>query len=118
MPAPKEMARYMPASEHSPGIQFNKNEIYRGMPISETQDGQPVYASARDVGNIAAGYVARHNGLSWILTRIGCDLYQSYVTSRNNHKFTIDLEGPSTTLAQFYGWIKSGRSTWAKGVPR
>lgn len=62
----------------TPGVKYtDKTDISRGMPIAASSDGQPVYASARDVGNIAAGYVAGNNGLSWELTRLGCDMYQS-----------------------------------------
>ena len=102
----------------TPGVKYtNKTDISRGMPVSMTADGQPVYASARDVGNMAAGFVAGRNGLSWGATRFGCDLYQSYVTSKVSHNLRISVEGATTVNAQYYGWQKSGRSTWGKGLP-
>ena len=76
-----------------PGI-----DIYRGMPIGVSGNGQTVYTSARDIGNIAAGYVAAVNGLSWEAARLGFDGYQSY-TSRK-----IKFEGISTRNAEYYGW--------------
>jgi hypothetical protein len=74
-------------------------DIYRGMPISNG-----VYASARDVGNIAAGLVGGTNGLSWFSFRLGCDVYQTYEASKRNESFTPSLEGASTISAQRYGW--------------
>ena len=71
---------------------------YRGMPIGKTKDGMTIYTSARDIGNIAAGYVAAVNGLTWELSRIGFDLYQG------------GIEGISTQNAEYYGW-KYGRKT-------
>ena len=52
----------------------NKN-VNRGMPINV--DGKTVFASARDVGNYAAGYVSGRKGLSWTVTRLGFDGYQT-----------------------------------------
>ncbi len=55
-------------------------------------------ASARDVGNIAAGYIAASNGISWIATRMAFDLYQS-ITDRR-----WSPEGFSSQNAQLLGW--------------
>lgn len=75
-------------TEHPiPGI-----DIYRGMPIGVTGTGQRVITSARDVGNIAAGYIAGVNGMSWIASRIAFDGYQG------------GIEGISTRNAEYYGW--------------
>ncbi len=68
-------------------------DIYRGMPIGRTIKGQIVYSSARDIGNMAAGYVAAINGMSWGLSRIAFDTYQG------------GKEGLSTRNAEFFGWI-------------
>ena len=62
------------------------------MPIGKTQGGMRIYSSARDIGNIAAGYVAAVNGLTWELARVGFDIYQGGV------------EGISTQNAEYYGW--------------
>lgn len=90
------------------------------MPISDGADGKTVYGSARDVGNVAAGYVAGRSGLSWAMTRAGCDAYQVMMNykNHNNHKQNrLVREGKSSTSAQFLGWQKSGRSEMFKGLP-
>ena len=46
----------------------------RGMMI-DYGDGCYI-ATARDIGNFAAGYIAAKNGLPFILTRLGFDIYQ------------------------------------------
>ena len=56
----------------------------------------PLYTSARDIGNIAAGIVAAKNGISWSAARIAFDAYQS----RNE----LQVEGISTRNAEYYGW--------------
>lgn len=66
--------------------------IYRGMPIGKNINGQIIYTSARDIGNITAGYIAGANGMSWFATRIAFDLYQR------------GIEGKSTRNAEYYGW--------------
>lgn len=73
-------------------------DIYRGMPMGKTAVGETIYTSARDIGNIVAGYVSAANGLPWAFTRMGFDGYQSYQDS----KFTT--EGVSSQNAQAYGW--------------
>jgi hypothetical protein len=65
--------------------------VYRGTNIG-TKDGIPVYTSARDVGNIAAGYVAGSNGISWKEARIAFDFKQG------------GIEGRSTRNAEYWGW--------------
>lgn len=73
-------------------------DYYRGMPIGETGDGLPIFASARDVGNIAAGYIAAANGMSWKQARKGFDGYQSKVSGRPT------VEGLTTRSAEAYGY--------------
>ena len=68
--------------------------IYRGMIIGGK--AIPLYTSARDIGNIAAGIVAAKNGISWSAARIAFDAYQS----RNG----LQVEGISTRNAEYYGW--------------
>ncbi|MCM1491011.1 MAG: hypothetical protein NC095_09325, partial [Muribaculum sp.] len=71
---------------------------YRGMQIGKAKDGSPVLASARDIGNIAAGYIAAVNGLSWKTARLGFDGYQTIVNG------TLSIEGISTQSAELYGY--------------
>ena len=73
-------------------------DVYRGMPIGGTYNGQTVYSSARDIGNIAAGYIAGANGMSWEASRIAFDAFQSKVSGRPS------IEGISTRNAEYYGW--------------
>ena len=73
-------------------------DMYRGMPVGATGNGQTIYTSARDIGNIAAGYIAGINGMSWNASRIAFDAYQS----KSSGKPTI--EGISTRNAEYYGW--------------
>ena len=49
--------------------------VNRGMPVKV--GGKTVFASARDIGNYAAGYVSGRNGLNWNTTRLGFDGYQT-----------------------------------------
>ena len=74
-------------SHKIPGI-----DIYRGMPIGINGKGQTVFSSARDIGNIAAGYIAAINGMTWGASRIAFDAYQK------------GIEGISTRNAEYYGW--------------
>lgn len=71
---------------------------YRGMPIHTAKDGTNIYASARDIGNIGAGYIAGSNGLPWMAARIGFDGYQSIVRKGPA------IEGISSQEAQYLGW--------------
>lgn len=79
---------------------------YRGMAIGTTTDGIKIIASARDIGNIAAGYEAGVNGINWFLARFAFDLYQtrSNYKSGKQHKFRFVKESPSTQKAEMLGW--------------
>ena len=96
------------------GELFGQSEFYRGMSIGETKDGKNLITSARDIGNITAGYVAAYNGLSYIEARIGFDGYQSF----SNKK--IQLEGISTRNAEMYGfnWGLSNSNIFSKTLRR
>ena len=72
--------------------------MYRGMPFCKNQNGETVYSSARDMGNIAAGYIAGSNGISWGATRIAFDILQSKQDKRPS------IEGKSSRYAQYLGW--------------
>lgn len=61
--------------------------------------GETYIASARDIGNFAAGYVAGQNGLSWLGTRLGFDFYESI------QKKGISREGKPSQYAQFRGYM-------------
>lgn len=65
---------------------------YRGMPF------QGKIASARDIGNYAAGYVAGAHGLSWISTRLAFDAYHSYKHGR------LEAEPAVSQAAQWEGY--------------
>ena len=56
--------------EYSEQISF-----YRGMPLSFKRNGQTVYATARDVGNIVAGYYTAAYGITWDEARKAFDIY-------------------------------------------
>ncbi len=75
---------------------------YRGMPI-KVDSHNTVYASARDIGNYAAGYVAGTHGLNWTITRMGFDGYQSIVSMKLNGKVGWTVEGQPSQQAQKLG---------------
>ena len=77
---------------------------YRGMSFEGVlgfgnQDGSTLtIASARDIGNVAAGYVAGNNGLGWGGGRLGFDALESY------QKGAFATEGQPTKRAQRIGF--------------
>lgn len=79
-------------------------DIYRGMPVGVDENGTTIYTSARDVGNIMAGYVAGNAGIGWPFVRLACDLYQMYSNIKSGAMPKI--EGKSTRNAQRVGWQK------------
>jgi hypothetical protein len=90
-------------------------DIYRGVPISSGLNGLPVFASARDVGNIAAGIVSGVHGIPWIISRLAFDFYQSYQEYKKNGQVRFVREGVSTRTAQRYGW-EQGHSIFESSV--
>ena len=82
------------------------NNIYRGMPIGFTASGKTLYTSARDVGNIAAGYIAAINGMTWEASRLAFDGYQSLTSNE------MEIEGVSTRNAEYYGWRLGYQQTY------
>lgn len=68
------------------------------MPIAINSDGITIYSSARDIGNMMAGYIAGSKGLTWRMARMGFDAYQS-IGGRG-----YEPEGTSTQNAQLVGW--------------
>ena len=72
-------------------------------------DNGVIYTSARDIGNMMAGYVAGQKGLAWHIARVGFDGYQSI--SESGLKWTP--EGASTQNAQLLG-CKAGFMVYYK----
>ena len=83
-----------------------KLDPQRGMPISTNPDGSVTYASARDVGNMAAGYMAAKYGISWKAARKAFDWYQG------------GPEGRTTVNAELYGYTILGYNTPAQRLIR
>ncbi len=71
---------------------------YRGMPIGVTSNELPVISSARDIGNMAAGYEAGVHGLLWSSTRLFFDSLESL------QNLSFSSESVSSQNAQFLGW--------------
>ncbi len=71
--------------------------FYRGMPILGSKSGKPIFASARDIGNIAAGLVAGRAGLGWANARLGYDALESW------QQGAFTQESTSTRYAQKLG---------------
>ena len=72
---------------------------YRGMPLGKDSGGDIIYSSARDVGNIGAGFIAGRNNMSWKSTRLAFDALQ---TKQDEH---LSTEGISTKNAEYCGWV-------------
>ena len=72
---------------------------YRGMPIFGG-----VYASARDIGNFAAGYIAGSYKLPYWLTRIAFDAYQNHDAIKNKQYGQLTPESLSSQIPQMVGW--------------
>jgi hypothetical protein len=95
-------------------VLFTTDEsYYRGMPLSlQGEDASmPVFASARDVGNIGAGLVAGRAGLSWSTARFGFDFLetkQKFGTSKATLFYPFfgvkAIEGSSTQYGERLGF--------------
>ena len=74
---------------------------YRGVLFSvdtgDKTDNVGVVASARDIGNFGAGYIAGNNGLTWDTARLGFDALQSKQEGK------LSTEGKPTQQAQKVG---------------
>ncbi|WP_330746901.1 DUF6443 domain-containing protein [Chryseobacterium sp. CP-77] len=74
---------------------------YRGLLFSvntgDKTDNVTVIASARDIGNFGAGYIAGNNGLTWGTGRLGFDALQSW------QQRSFATEGQTTQMAQKVG---------------
>ncbi|MFY7815530.1 MAG: RHS repeat-associated core domain-containing protein, partial [Chryseobacterium taeanense] len=87
---------------------------YRGVLFSldtgNKTDNVAVIASARDIGNFGAGYIAGNNGLSWGMARLGFDALQSKQEGK------LATEGQTTQQAQKVGF-NVGRQVWINNHP-
>jgi len=79
-------------------IYTDVKDFFRGMPILGKENGLPIFASARDIGNIGAGLVIGRNGSSWGFARAGFDALESY------QKGTNSKETNGTVYAERLGW--------------
>ena len=75
-------------------IQYNN----RGMRFHV--DGNTYIASARDIGNYAAGYVAGSHGLTWWAARMGFDTLETM-----QNKWHPSVESHTSRSAQFKGYL-------------
>ena len=89
-----------------------KMDPYRGMSIGNDNNGKTIYASVRDIGNIAAGYVAGANGIGWISARAAFDGYQILSNALSSPSVSDALktgfrrESLSTRIPEYYGWTR------------
>lgn len=84
-------------------IYDNPSDYYRGMSLGVDKDGQTVYSSAREIGNIVAGFIAGANDMTWSASRVAFDALQS----KKNHR--LSSEGIPTQTGEAIGW-KLGNS--------
>ena len=78
-------------------------DIYRHRGMNLTIAGVQYIASARDVGNFAAGYVAGKYGLWWGIARLGFDGLETW-QKRELRPLRIHIEGQPTQKAQKFGY--------------
>ena len=76
-----------------------ETSIYRGMPVMGR------IASARDVGNLAAGYITGYYGVPYLLSRMAFDTYQSYTDSKKQGRLILNRESQSSRNPQLAGWL-------------
>lgn len=84
-------------------VYSKQEDLYRGMPVT-LKNGQKAYTSARDIGNIGAGYMAGIYSIPWSLARKEFDKLQSA------QEGGTAVEGASTQNAQRVGWTSGYRS--------
>jgi len=78
-----------------------RTHVYRGMLF----EGK--IASARDIGNYAAGYVTGAYGWSWQATRFAFDIYQTYSSGIwRRDKIRIEREAEVSQAAQWVGYVR------------
>ncbi|WP_041959956.1 two-partner secretion domain-containing protein [Sulfurospirillum arsenophilum] len=89
------------ATKYPPG-QERADYTYRGSQIYPD-----VYASARDFGNIGAGYVAGYGLMPWSLSKFAFERFQA---KQNGNSFGDGTEIGQSTSAQFLGWEKGNQA--------
>ncbi len=105
---------------------------YRGMPIGE-ENGVPLITSARDIGNIGAGYMAGVNGISFSNAETAFDAYETLSNMSVLNKVYLAIDSFKLMRGNIYGifgisinmvsnWKREGVSTknaekygWKKG---
>jgi len=88
------------------------DDYYRGMPLGKNNKGNMIYSSARDIGNIAAGYVAGVHAVPWKMVRKEFDKLES------TQKGFSSVEGISSQNAQRVGWEIGHSKAPAGLIPR
>ena len=88
------------------------DDYYRGMPLGKNNKGNMIYSSARDIGNIAAGYVAGVHAVPWKMARKEFDKLES------TQKGFSSVEGISSQNAQRVGWEIGHSKAPAGLIPR
>jgi hypothetical protein len=91
---------------------YGEKDYYRGMPLGKNSKGVMIYTSARDVGNIAAGYVAGIHAVPWSMARKEFDKLQSIQDGSST------TEGISTQNAQRVGWDIGHEKAVSGLIPR
>ncbi len=90
--------KYIPEEQRT---EQSEEYLYRGMTIP--LDGKRYIASARDIGNFAAGYIAGINDIAWGVSRIAFDVLETW---QHIIKWEIGIysEKYPTTYAQKMGY--------------
>lgn len=95
---PKGILDFKATGGESFGVKYtNDIGFYRGMPVGIDKGGRVIISSARDIGNIVAGYIAGSHGIPWKAARIAFDGLQ-FLTNGDIK------EGASSQNAQHLGW--------------
>jgi len=61
-------------------------------------------ASARDIGNVAAGFIAAKSSINWHSTRFAFDLLETIQYINNNGNLKFMTEGAASQSAQSIGF--------------
>ncbi|MCF2489883.1 DUF6443 domain-containing protein [Dyadobacter sp. CY347] len=89
------------------GMNENRDDMSRTQYAYRGMSYKGKVASARDIGNFGAGYIAGRNGLGWSIARLGFDALESYQQS------AFTREGEPTQHAQKIGFSE-GSSVFQK----
>ncbi len=85
--------------QNAPDPSLISPDLYNNRGMKVSINGNNYVASARDIGNYAAGYIAGQNGLTWTETRVGFDALET-----RQHHFLPSIEGRPSQYAQFKGY--------------